>query len=272
MSTLAQLATNVPSLQVLTDGYSLEADQRGYYGTIRFWFLNADLTAFTTTVGGLPQTINIFGTSVTRLIPLIHPYIIGGNCYADSVHIYPPEGCVAGLDLSGRGISFSDYFADVHFSTPTYPVETGSSPTVTADFQGGAEMVTRPQSAYKFADGTRLAHDVGIPVQVVDFSLTMHKLPALNQDLYFSLAGCVNSTPFFGRPTGTVLYKGPGISGQFFIAGFPSFDVAHGFQFRAIPHNQIMRPDGASFDYPVQVSDGTTQLIPSADLNQLLGM
>ncbi len=273
MSTMAQLQTNCPSLQVLTEGYTLEADQRGYYGNIRFWFLNADLTAFTTTVGGLAQTVTVYGTSVSRLIPLVHPYIIGGNCYADSVRIYPPEGSIASYD--GIAIAFTDYFADVHFITPTYPMtdSDGSNPTATLDLQGGSEMVTRPGAAYKMlSDGLRLNHDVGAPVQTVDFTITNHKLASLDTPTYLSLAGNVNSVTFFGQDPGTVLYKGPGVSGQFYIAGAPSFDCAHAFQFRSVPHNQIMRPDGGGFDTPVQVGDGSTRLIPSANLNALMGI
>lgn len=274
MSTLAQLVTACPSLEIHVDGYTLEADQRGYYGTIRFWFLNADLTAFTTTVGGVAQTFTTYGVSVTRLIPLQHPYIIGGNCYADSVRIYPPDGSVAGLDGTGHGIGFTDWFADVHFSTPTYPMtdSDGSNPTATLDLTGFSDMVTRPGSAYKLlSDGKPIAGDLGVPVMCFDFTITNHKLAAIGTATYLSVTGCVNSVIFFGQAIGTVLYEGPGVQGQFFVAGVPTWDAAHHFKYRSVPHNQIMRPDGAGFDTPIARTGGA-MLIPSADLNVLMGV
>jgi hypothetical protein len=271
LSTIAQLFANAPSTEVLTEGYTLEADDKGYYGSIRFWFAGADLWGFTSTASGLAQTMTVGGSSVTRLIPLIHPYISGANCYCDSIKVYPAPDSVASWD--GTAIAFADYFADVHFATYSYPMESGDQPTVTLDLQGGSEMVTRPGWAYKMlSDGKPINHDVGVPVTTVDFTLTMHRLSSLDTSLYTSLAGSVNSTTFWGQAAGTVLYRGPGVQGQQSIGGFPAYDAAHAFQFRSVPHNQIMRDDGAGFDTPVLVSDGSTAMIPSADLNQLWGV
>src|SRR5579862_8007953 len=104
MSTIFQLAAACPTLEVLNDNYSLEADNRGYHGNIRFWFQGSDLLNFTTTVGGLAQTLTwtppggSTAISYSRLIPLIHPYITGGNCYADNIRVFPPDGSVSFYD------------------------------------------------------------------------------------------------------------------------------------------------------------------------------
>jgi hypothetical protein len=270
MSTLDDLYAAAPSTQILTDGYSLKATNKGYEGTIRFWVLGSDMPAFSVAAAGLAKTITISGVSVTRLIPLLHPRI--ANCYADDIQIYPPEGDVATLGTDGS-IDFADYFADIHFSTPTYQYEEGDYPTTTLNLNGGVDMVTRPGSAYKFpSDGLRINHDVGVPVQTVDFALTMSRLPSVDFALYTSLAGCVNTAEFYGCDPGTVLYQGPGVNGQSTIGGLPSYDVTHQFKFRSIPHNQIMRPDGAGFEAPVEEGDGVTMLLPGQDLNALWGM
>jgi hypothetical protein len=292
MSTLQDLYTAAPSTEILVEGYDLQANAQGYFGTIRFWFLGADLFGFTSTVTGKSQTITINGVSVTRLIPLKHPYITSG-CYADDVRVYPAPGSVASTDsgsytISGEpspgGISFTDYFCDVHFSTPAYPMESGDYPTVQTRLSGGQEMVTRPGSAYEFpSDGKRINHDVGVPVKVVEFGLTMNRLASLDKDTYCALAGCVNLTEFWGRPEGTVLYDGPNCEGEFMLGGLPSYTVTHNFKYRSIPWNQIMRPDGAGFEAPVEVTEVTDDItededitdprymLPEGELNDLWG-
>ena len=299
MSTLADLFAAAPSTEVLTDGYTLEADARGYYGNIRFWFSGADLQAFTYTVTGKAQTTTINGVTFTRLVPLKHPYI-SGNCYADTVKVYPPEGAVAGLDGSGTGIAFDDYFADVHFSTPNYNYEGAPSgaedggedyPCVSVRLSAGEERVTRPGTAYEFpSDGKKTEQKIGAAVKTMDFGLTMHRLPNLDVPLYQALAGCVNEVDFYGCPAGTVIYDGPESDGQFMVAGDPSFEVTHQFKYRSIPWNQVMRPDGSGFEAPIEAArpssapGGSTAdtaseeddadpiyIYPEADLNQLWG-
>jgi hypothetical protein len=298
MSTLADLFTAAPSTEILTEGYTLDADEKGYYGNIRFWFSGADLQAFTYTVTGKSTTVTINGITFTRLIPLQHPYI-SGNCYADSVHVYPPPGAVAGLDGSATGIAFADYFADVHFSTPEFNYEGAGGgedggedyPCVSLRLRGGEDRVTRPGSSYIFpSDNLRLNHDVGVPVKTLDFALTMHRLPNLDVPLYAALEGCINESDFYGFPAGTVLYDGPESEGQFLVAGNPSFEVTHLFKYRQIPHDEIMRPDGKGFEAPIEAArpsgdpggstpDTTNEedtadpiyLLAEADLNMLWG-
>jgi len=282
MSNMADLYLAAPSAVALTEGYSLEADSRGYYGNIRFWFSGADLFGFTSTVTGKKQSVTINGVAQDRRIPLVHPYITNGNCYCDSVHVYPPEGAIAGWD--GTAITFADYFADVHFATPTYQMEGGDMPTVLISLDNGVDRVTRPGSSYLFpSDNTRLNHDVGVSVHTIDFTVTNHKLDKLSEDLYDGLIGCVNLTPFRNKPTGTVLYEGPRCQQQYVVGGSPMFDAGHSFKYRSIPHNQVMRPDGSNFEAPIE-SGGQAPtlanqenltdpvyLYPVGELNQLWG-
>lgn len=288
MSQLSDLYTNCPSLEVLTDGYTLGSNTAGYTGTIRFWVDSADLDQLFLTVGGLSKSLTIGPNSVTRLIPLIHPYLDPSwNCYADDIRIFTPEGAVAGVDGTGGGITFSDYFIDVHFSTPPYFLELGDYPCCEFDGEPGEDRVTRPGSAYIFpSDGMRLSQAVGVPVKTLDFGITTHRLPAYDLDLYESLIGAVNITTFYGYSAGCVQYVGPKNRGQEIIAGQPVWTVTHMFKFRQIPHNAIMRPDGKDFEAPIEDDGGTpptpdttneeddanpVYLLAEQELNQLWG-
>lgn len=270
MTTLLQLQTAATSTEILNEGFGYEIGDKGVEATIRFWFSGADLQNFVNVVIGLPAiTFTFYGSSISRLIPLAHPYQY--NCYAYTARIYPAPDSVSGLDGTGHGIDYTDWFADIGFRTPQYSVDTASpNAFVTEQRSNGVEMTTRPGSAYKFlSDGKRINHDVGIPVITAEYSLTFHQLSSLDDTLYDSLVGCVNSATFYGKPAGTMLYLGASSSGEFTLAGAASFEVTHQFSYKSVPHNNIMRPDGAMFDTPVLISDGTTTMLPSADLNAL---
>ncbi len=284
MSTLASVQAAAPSAQIRDEGIDLQVSDNGVDGSLSFWVSGADLGAFRLAVAGSPSTaVVIGGYSVSRLVPMLHPY--ESNCYAYSLRAYPAPGAAISLGGGSTGFSFADYFVDVRFRTPKYDY-TGPYPLVTRQRRNGVEMVTRPGFAYQFpSDSKRPNHDVGIPVLTVEYGLTFHRLPALNDDLYDSLAGCVNEVAFLGRPAGTVLYRGCSSGGELTLGGVPSFEATHEFSYRAIPHNQIMRDDGMGFEAPIQVADaaatGTTlvadqelisnpaYLLPIADLNQL---
>ncbi len=266
MSTLADLEAAAPSTQILVEGYGYEINDQGVDASIRFWITGADLQDFVTTVAGLPATtVVIGGVSTPRLIPLLHPYV--ANCYAYAMRVYPPEGSAATYD--GTAIEFPDYFADVRFKTPEFSYTGGDYPTVTISRDSGVEMVTRQGTAYKFpSDSRRLAHQVGVPVATTQYALTFHRLPALDHSTYDSLIGCVNSSVFFGRPIGTMLYLGCSSTGTYTLGGIPSYEATQQFSYRRIPHNQIMRDDGTAFEAPVDFASGDF-LLPVADLNAL---
>jgi hypothetical protein len=266
--TLATLEAACPSAQILADGLDFQVDDSGVDTTMRFWVLAADLPAFRNTVAGIPPiSIAIGGVSVLRAVPMSHPYEY--NCYAYSLRIVPAPGTVCTRDALGQGFQYADYFADVKFRTPKYDYSGGDYPMVTVRRQSGVDMVTRPGSAYKFpSDGTRLVHEVGVPVGTTQYSLTLHRLPTLDHTLYDGLRGSVNLTTFFGKAPGTMLFLGCSSAGELSLGGVPSFEATLEFSHRTVPHNQIMRTDGAGFEAPAEVGSGNPML-PIGELNNL---
>ena len=273
MSTISELEAAAPSCHIHNEGYTLEFDDRGAYGTIRFWFDHEDLNAFRATVSGTTQTFTYpGGSTASRVVPLKHPDEVNApNCYADSVRIYPAPNTAAlpwvpgteGEEQPLGEYGWEIWFADVHFSTPSYAYD-GDTPLVTLSSDVGSEAVTRPGSAYAFlSDGFPINHNVALKIPTIHYALTFHRVPYLDTTLFESLVGKVNNPTFMGRPIGTVRFDGLACSGEQTIGGSVSFEPTLLIAYRRVPHNQIMRADGGGLEV-------TTPLIyEEADLNTL---
>lgn len=257
-----------PGVQWLHEGTEEEITEEGSSAQAEFYVPTADRDTFLQVVGGLPQQFTIGSATYTRVVPLKYPGL--DNCYAIAVSMRG-SGRSRAPDDDSLGIFYDFWLARVRFSTPRFRYD-GDKAAVTESCDVGADMVTRPGSAYKFPSDSRVvSHPVGVPVPTIDFSLTFHGLSSVDIPFYATLAGRVNTTEFYGCAPGTVLYVGPQSNGQKTVGNVTSFDVTHKFRFRWIEHNKIMRPDGAAFEAPVQVGDPTKGLLPTADLNDLWG-
>jgi hypothetical protein len=220
--------------------------------------------SFRTVVGGLPEQFTSNGVTYTRIVPLEYPGFT--NCYAERMRIRGAGR--SRLPSSGEmGIEYDWAFATVWFSTPAWSFG-GDTPLISMSIETGAEMVTRPGTAYSFpSDNLPLLHNCGVRVPVKDIRMTFFQMPILDRPLYASLAGCVNSTAFMGYSTGTVQYVGEAFDGEQTLGNVTTYTVTQRFRWRAVPHNMIMRPDGADFEAP-EDGNGDTML-PEADLNDI---
>jgi hypothetical protein len=263
MSTLSDLPSGV---EWLHEGTEEEIDDDGCYASAQFYVPGAVREEFRRIVGGgVPEQFSIGGTSFTRVVPL--KYDGFDNCYATGVSMRGEGRSSAPSDA--LGIQYDYWIARVKFATRPYRFD-GSYPAVTESGDAGADMVTRPGTAYEFpSDSLVVSQNVGVLMPTIDFSLTFHQLPSLNVAGYAALAGRVNTEVFYGCAAGTVQYVGPSWQGQKTVGNVVSWDVTHKFRFRWIEHNKIMRPDGAGFEAPVQVGDATKYLLPTIDLNAL---
>jgi hypothetical protein len=265
MSTFADLP---PDVVPLHEGAEFEVTAEGYAAKVDFLVYLGDLDAFLEVVGGLTQTVTIGGVTTTRKIPLEHWRF--PNCFAYRVG---GRGDGPSSEPTGGGIDHEWYKISVWFNTPAWNLG-GDYPVVTRRRESGLEMVTRPGSAYKFpSDNLILPQQVGVPVTVSDIILVFHQISTFDESLYDTLAGCVNETTFYNKPAGTMQYVGPSTSGSRTLGGVETWEVAHHFRYRSIPHNMIMRPDGAlvlgiPFEAPVEVTGGD-YLLPEAELNDL---
>lgn len=260
------LMTDLPtSVRWLHDQTEEELDLVSTRATARFWMPWSDRLAFLRIVAGLPQQFTVGTASITRIVPLQYPFY--SNVFANRVHLVG-EGS-SRLAGDGASIDYDWAMATVWFSTPQWRID-GPFPLCTETSETNADITTRPNTAYKFpSDGAILNQNVGVLVPVTEFTLTFYQLPAYNKTLYASLSGYVNSATFYDYAAGTVQYIGPAIGSTIYNNNSAAWTVTHRFRWRSIEHNEIMRPDGNGFEAPVSVYDGTTKLLPAADLNLL---
>jgi hypothetical protein len=264
MSTMDQMPDGV---EWLHEGTEEEIDFDGAHAQVQFYVPDNVREEFLRVVGGLPEQFSIGTTSYTRIVPLRYPRF--DNCYATGVRMRG-EGRSGPPADGSLGIVYDYWVATVRFATPLYRFD-GSYPAVTESGDSGADVITRPGTAYKFpSDNLIVPHPVGVLAPTIDFLLTFHQVPSFNGDLYVSLSGRVNTHVFYNRAIGTVQYIGLSWNGQKTTGNVVSWDITHKFRFRWIEHNKIMRPDGTAFEAPVQVGGaGTNYLLPTADLNAL---
>jgi hypothetical protein len=261
VSTFSDLPDDVLPQQ---EGAEIEITDEGYAGKYDFVVDLADLDRFLEVVGGLDQTVTIGGVTTTLKVPLEHDMF--PECYAFRIN---GKGEGVARERAGGGVTFDWYRLSVWFRTPAWGLF-GDYPTITRRRETGMEMVTRPGTAYEFpSDNLRLTQQVGVPVTVSDIELVFHQVSVFDEDLYDSLAGCVNETTFYGKPPGTIQYVGPSTFGSRTLGGVETWEVAHTFRYRSIPHNEIMRPDGTAFEAPVQIGTVDGYLLPEGELNDL---
>jgi hypothetical protein len=271
MSTVYDLPESAERLYQET---SISADAKGWKATATWSVPYAELADFLEVAGGVETEVYFPGLgSITRIVPLEFPDPVfrGKTLYAESV-TGSTHGLVAAADHPD-GYTYNRLKLKVHFRTYEWDAN-GSSPFLTEQFDGASEYITIPGSAFKFpSDNRRINHEIGVHIPGLDFSLTLHKLPRLNVATWTALQGRVNSTvflpSFYDLPAGTVLYLGPSASSQTDIGGVRSYQVTHRFRFRWIPHNQIMRPDGAGFEAPVRMDNSGAGILETADLNEI---
>jgi hypothetical protein len=249
--------------------------QNGESGVIRFVVPGDARDAFLETVSGLDETITYPGSvTVSRKVPMVHPLF--PRAFAASCVLRPPDRSLwtipGGLTSGAMALpSWQDYIGDVRFEIPRWGLD-GDYPMVTRRLDARPEVATWPGSQYKFpSDNLIVPGGVGVRVTIVDFSLTLHNLPSLNEGLYLSLAGTVNESTFYGLAPGHCLYLGPSSQGQRSFGGVSVWDVTHKFQARSRDHREIVRPFGLVAGSPweaPQAGDGS-YILPEDDHNLL---
>ncbi len=260
MSTVEDLPAEVEWLHEQT---TEEHDWESTRCEATFWMPWSTRLVFLDVVRGLDETFTVGTYSYTRRVPLAYPFYT--DVYAYSVRL-TGEGSSRLAD-DGKSIEYDWAFATVGFRTP--PWQIGSPfPLITETTDTSADMSTCPGSAYVFpSDGLPLSQPIGVRVPVTEFTLTFHQCRNFNKSLYRSLAGRVNTATFWDYPAGEVQYVGPSHHGVLWSSNMASWTITHRFRHRAIPHNMIMRPDGAGFEAPVWATDDTKYLLETADLN-----
>jgi hypothetical protein len=211
-----------------------------------------DMIDFLTFVGGTSEDVTIGGLTVSRIVPLKHPY-------------FPAMVAVgARAEGTGRGIDaepgWTDWRILVDFAVIPYAFG-GDTPYLTVRRNYGASAITLPGRAYAVS-GTPLNHDVAVMVPEVSYNVTKYNVPTMDDSVYKTLAGKVNSDVFLGYAAETVRFDGVQDEISQTIAFTTNRTVSLAVAWRPRSWNQILLPSGV-WATPVNVSDGSKMYTPA---------
>lgn len=232
---------------------------------------------FLAAVAGYDETFSYpGGVSVTRRVPLKYP-----DERYDDVYAYDcAMGAVgrSGPSAENRGITYALCKVTVYFRSQPFYVGAGDYPMVSLMASGGADIVTVPGTAYEFpSDSLRVDHNAGVLVPTVDYAMTFHNLPSLDDrvSVWEGLTGRVNSDSFYTPfhpvtpyAAGYVQMLSFSTASSISFGNVQTHTATLQLRYRRVKHNEIMRPDGTAFEAPERVGS-SDPLIPVATLMSL---
>lgn len=121
---------------------------------------------------------------------------------------------------------------------------------------------------YQWSDGTKASIPFQRDVHITVMKLTFHRRQYLPMSLVFSLSGCINSVPFLGAETGTVLFEGSDTRRTWSTGGQFEQEVVLTFKRRAEHWNKFFREDRMTWD-EIKDADGRRRYV-LADLRPLV--
>jgi hypothetical protein len=210
--------------------------------------------------------------------------VVGGFYYYSTSQVYPDapslpfdsvrvEG-IAGEDgLSvGRNGMVAYKYARLRITYKTLDYLEGVT-TGTTSLEYATQIVSLPQSVstFKFPDGSLLSPQDSPAIRrgIVTIVQTRKNLAALPTALVQTLTGSVNSLPFLGSASGSVLFDGAHADRRLTTTGAENWDMTYKFLFDAVGWNNVLEPTTGSYQQIARISDSST-LYPTADLNTLL--
>lgn len=231
----------------LREGY--EADT-GAWAEVKF---KCDWDDRVTLVNELVGT-SLLQNPQTGQITTVFPYRYPGspNLVARSIPSIEPFGNAKLLDWLplGKWVSRKQAIVTCRFEYPKF-TESGQQdasgkPYTQTTINLSGEIVTLPNTAYRFADGAYNSTPVGIPLPQAQISFKRYMLPYLPVFEMLSILGGVNGGPFtfgnFTAPIGTVLFCGGASEVTLNTDGSVLQSVDYQFLFRPVPWGWALSP------------------------------
>lgn len=187
------------------------------------------------------------GGNLSVLVPAQYPD--NTNLYAYSAVMTPvaPDGAKGAYGSA----SFKYAKIKVTFKSPQYNFDGSDTQYIgqtRLDF--GGNMVTLPQDAYKFSDGTRTEESVGRLMPSIEHTITRGLIDFLPVDVIGGLIGKINSAPLWGLyDAETLLFAGASADRQADGNGKITWTVEYKFLYRPVSWNKVVRPDTGEWDY-----------------------
>jgi hypothetical protein len=259
-------------------------DAQGPYYTCSFLFNNwADSDTVPNQMMGKTTLTGGTGGTITRVTPMPHP--LSPNLWCQEANV---EGVGAPV-LASTGFPYYAAGFQVHakfrVSLPQGVIDPATDPygaqqidpanpilwcSQSLDFD--EELVTMTNSQAKWQSDTSTATGVPVVMRIglTVMDLTFHRVPYLPVAAIRSLRGNCNSAVVLGGAVGCVLFKGARTSAEESSDGTVVQSVQYRFVERSIPWYSGIRPDTLAAD--VLTTNGTTPIVPTADLTPLLAL
>jgi hypothetical protein len=222
-----------------------------------------DTLAFVNAIFGGPEVVGGWGGSIVRVIPLRHPEfpaLLATSFTSDTKGFTDNSQFIAG-PMTG----FWQYrFITVNFKTRPFLL-TGQDAFMTQARSPEQRQIPSGASNFKL-NGNAPTFDPTDEINGESWTFTTHQLPSLDQDVYDKVRNCVNNGVFYGRPIGTVLYRGPSISETVTVTGQLTYEVTHNFSYSEVPWNKYYI---GSVLYDMYRADGSTYKYLLADLTTI---
>lgn len=251
-------ASPVPVQTLYKPAGTIGGDERGHGASLGFHVGEGvggtamDVIAFITFLGGTSETTTVGSTTVERIVPLKHPYL--------------PAMVAQGYRATAIGTAlsvapgWSDWVVEVDFALVPYSF-TGDQPYLTIRRKYGASAITLPGRAYAIS-GVPLNHDVAVMIPEVIYSATAYNVPSMDDTVYKTLAGKVNSDTFLGYAPETVRFDGVEDEIVMTIGFTQNRTVSLALAWRPRSWNQVLLPSGV-WGTPLNISDGTKLYTPA---------
>lgn len=231
-------------------------DMRGTEAHLAWWCKKDEADDALSVIGGVSQSVSIFGNAVLRVVPLQHP---------DYSWLYASEVTWEDYGEDGAG-NFTRTLIEVKFTTPNYATD-GDMPYVEFSGNPSSRSIPTPASAWSVAAAAP-HRDPDYDAGGADFELVLHNCPAVDLATLLTYSRYVNSLPFLGCDAGTILYHGPRWHQQVRLGNQQSWQIALAFTATSpeAPWNYFSAADGS---LGVLTRSGGAFRYPEVDFNQL---
>lgn len=222
-----------------------QADQ-GWSAEISFKVAQNDLIAFAQFVAGTPKTYTVGSGTVTRIIPVTHPWLgYTTKMVARSIDCELTGEWTPGNEPWAQ--QWSDARVKVGFATVPWATD-GSTPFAVVETNGASETYTLAGVKMAFSDGTPIQADAGLNVPTLAYSVTIYQAAAIGDDTVAPLLGTINSVAMalgvYTWPIGSVRFDGM----RSRLTMTSDFNQAYErgllFNCRPIHWNKFLRSDG----------------------------
>lgn len=251
MSTVADLPASAVKLAnpLGAGGMGGHADALRWEEQITWRVPHEDFGSFVVACLYTPATLTVSGGTVTRNVPLVHPYLPFLHALGVDYRAFSPNDSD---DVDGDPFEWGDLDCTVTFGQLPFATD-GDQPFVEIQTEGSVQDFTLPNYAYSFlGTAERIAQDVGVPVGSVRKVIHWHAVPDPDaaEAIVGPLMGLVNNAVLtmggLVCPIDTVHFQTYSLSETRSLGGVRNARLSLQTAIRTAPTwNQAMRKTGA---------------------------